>query len=519
MKDIKKFFRVFLTVVLLLGSLYSIGLDNLDTAIASDGFVKPRPDGQCPGTGQDPNSAGWCNDSNPGNGGLTPDVGQPGLPVDGSNPNGGGSWGDYCGKSEGCDEDGGGGTTEPTTPPPPPPPPPPTYSINFNSSVSNNSIVTNNTSSSKMNQNIEENKETSLGNMSNGNEKTLNMYFSDNTVANKQGYKNYYQPELTVVDNEKTYALPVKSNTVGSASKSTLEKVYKDFSKTLVSIELYAYNGDKFKSIPNDLKELLNNKDALVESTTLDSKQSLTDLNGFKVKGTGNYIFVAKANFKDTTKESKIIATTINLNELDKYSKLPVKNRLSILLDNQKINEGKQSANHNFNSLTLPTFNSMKVLSAYDSNTHTTLVGSASGGLKLFDSKNTEVPLTSSRPVDTVSVSQVIPSDEGFIVSTYNDGMYLVNAVNKTLSQLNSITDTKLNATTTNDSVVIVTSDNHLTVLRNEKDGLHLRKQLTSKDIFGKDIKLGEVNLVGGKLLVNTLYGQSDNKTAVLSLN
>lgn len=417
-----------------------------------------------------------------------------------------------------CVVNGGQWISRPTVPDPPPPAPDPvTIDRNINVVIDTGGLSTDTTSGK--NSNSQDNTGTGLGEVvTHTTKKPFNIYFSNNPTSSTITMENEKSVEIVISEDDTLLTLPVKSDRNGSYGNS-LNIAKNKYDKLINSMTIYLYDLNKVSVIPDNLLNLTMSREGRLKEFTPTTKQSLTDSEWLKVDNGGYYAVIIEVSSKTQTPSVTRIATTFKADKLGEFTALPIKNKLNAFTENRNLMEGKINNPHNLN-FTFSGFDSMKVCSIYDANTNQYLIGSANGGLKLFNSNMESVDLLNQTLADNFKVSQIVEvSNSKFLVSTFNDGVYSVDSKSKEISKMGSVKDSKNNSMLVND-IVIISTDNDLKVYKfQDKTGeLSVRTSLTTKEIFGSDVKLGEVSLVGGKILVSPLYNQGNNKVAIVSL-
>lgn len=349
--------------------------------------------------------------------------------------------------------------------------------------------------------------------------KPFNLYFSNiaksSTVTT--GPTGFLFEIVTEKDNT-IINLPVKSSKTGN-SESQLNKTKAKFDSLFNNITFHLYDLNKVSTVPDDITSLVSSNEGKVTEFILGTKESLTENKWLKIKDSGYYALVAVADIKTENPKVQKVGITFKLDELGQYHALPIQNRLTAFTENRNLMEGKLNNVHELN-LMFGNAESMKVPAVYDSQTKQYLVGSLNGGLKLFNQNMETIELNNQSLADTINVSQIVEvSKHKFLVSTLNSGVFMVDTNTKDFTKFEGVKDTKNNSMV-NCDLIIITTDNDLKVYKFQpKSGeLTLRKSITSKEIFASDVKLGEVNRVGDKLIVNSLYDQGQGKVALISL-
>lgn len=388
---------------------------------------------------------------------------------------------------------------------------------NVNVTIDTNGLSTGTTNGKSANS--QDNIGTGLGEVVDYNtEKGFKMYFTN--IPNSKSLSSNSSPiiGLAISMNDTFLDLPIKPNSKGQYG-NTLDKAQKDYDTLVNSITMHLYDLNKLDRVPESLLSLTDSNQGKIMELTPSSKESLSKDGWLKIPSSGNYAVVVEVDSKSDKPTVQRIATTFKLDKVGEFKALPIKNRLNAFTENKNLMEGKLNNYHNLN-LKFDSLNSLKVPSIFDSKTNQYLVGSLNGGLKLFDSYMQQLQLDQQIVADTLNVSQIVETSESkFLVSTLNSGVYLVDTTDKTISKLDGAQDVKNNAMITGE-LIFITTDEDLKVYKfqNKTGELTLRKTLTAREIFGSDTKLGEINLIGNKLIVNSLYNQDNNKVVVVSM-
>lgn len=329
-----------------------------------------------------------------------------------------------------------------------------------------------------------------------------------------------FQPNVLVQHNSDSGLLP--SGTDETSSVSKFLKDNGDITAVINAIDLNKHDIEG-KDI-NDFKNIYDKCNASVdgvECTSVNKNTGVADLNNFRVKNPGRYlltVYLKTADGKNFT-----YYKVIDAREIGEYTGLPIQNRLTAMVENKSIKEKNANKSHQFADMKF-TFggskeSSLSAPSANNAITNKIVLGSTDKGVKMLNNDLTPLSLSGAN-MNNASITQVdeIRGTTQTLVSSSNEGIFLLDTKTGKSVKVTGLLSNNIQSFEMKGSVLYIAFDTAVgAYFVDSVNNAHLRDSITSQEIFGVNVKLGELNLMDSVILVNTHHSNTNNKMAIIS--
>lgn len=310
----------------------------------------------------------------------------------------------------------------------------------------------------------------------------------------------------------------------GVEEEPTVKKFLKDNNITTVvntfDLNVIDTKGKSIEDFKNNYTSCSTTKEKGIECTKVTDKDSVKDMNNFKISKPGRYLVTI---YTESGGENHLTYKIIDARSGSEFTGLPIINRLTAMIENKNIKEKNKNRLHDFDDLAFTFSNnkedSMNVPSINNSITNRMVVGSTDKGVKLFNNDLSPSSL-SDNSLDDASITDVIELDgtTKVAIASDNKGSFIIDTATGKIVKINSLLSDKVQSIEKLNNLFYISFDDAIAVYYvDATNTAHIRDSITSKDIFGSDTKLGEINLLGDKIMVNTHHESNDNRMAIVS--
>lgn len=257
-----------------------------------------------------------------------------------------------------------------------------------------------------------------------------------------------------------------------------------------------------------------------IECTTVTDSNGIKDMNNFKIKKPGRYLLTT---YLTSGEEKYLLYKVIDARSSSEFTGLPIQNRLTAMVENKTLKEKNKNRSHEFDDLQF-TFSSakedsMRIPSINNSVTNRIVIGSTDKGVKLFNNDLTTSTLSGDSLTDA-SITSVIELDgtTKVALSSDNKGAFLIDTSTGKTIKINSLLSDKVQSIAKLNNLFYLAFDDAIAVYYvDSTNTAHMRDNITSTEIFGSNVKLGAINLIGDKIMVNTHHESNNNHMAIVS--
>lgn len=328
-----------------------------------------------------------------------------------------------------------------------------------------------------------------------------------------------FQPQMLVQYKKDSGLVPS-----GTEEENLVKKFFKDNSINVIVnaidlniVDIKDKTIDDFKTNYTSCQSDVNKG---IECTTIKDSQGIKDLNNFRIKKPGRYLFTA---YLTSGAEKYLLYKVIDARSGSEFTGLPIKNRMTAIVENKNLKEKSKTILHDFDNLKF-TFStqkeeSMKVPSINNSITNRIIIGSTDKGVKMYNNDLTHASL-SDNSLDEAPITDIIEIDGTTKVALTSNkkGAYIIDTSTGKIAKIGTLLSENVQSILKLNNLYYFSFDNAIGVYYIDSTNTgHLRDSITSSDIFGTNVKLGEMNLIGGKILINTHHESGYNKMAIVS--